>query len=237
MADPTQDRRDHGGRVDPGHGQVPHRPLRRGADPPGAGRRLHRRERGAHPGRRGAPLDKWAFKVPFVCGARDLGEALRRIGEGAAMIRTKGEAGTGDVVEAVRHMRKITGQIRALARPARRRAAARGQGARRPATSWCAQVAATGHAAGRELLRRGHRHARRRRADDAARRRRRLRRVGHLQVRGPGAPAPGPSSRRPPTTRTPTSWPRSPAAWASRCAGSTRRQDAPRRSSSQTRGW
>jgi pyridoxal 5'-phosphate synthase pdxS subunit len=60
-------------------------------------------------------IDKWQFTVPFVCGARDLGEALRRIAEGAAMIRTKGEAGTGDVVEAVRHMRKITGQIRAMA--------------------------------------------------------------------------------------------------------------------------
>ncbi len=60
-------------------------------------------------------VDKWDFTVPFVCGARDLGEALRRIAEGAAMIRTKGEAGTGDVVEAVRHMRKITGQIRQLA--------------------------------------------------------------------------------------------------------------------------
>ena len=60
-------------------------------------------------------VDKWGFTVPFVCGARDLGEALRRIGEGAAMIRTKGEAGTGDIVEAVRHMRKITGQIRAIA--------------------------------------------------------------------------------------------------------------------------
>jgi pyridoxal 5'-phosphate synthase pdxS subunit len=59
-------------------------------------------------------VDKWAFTVPFVCGARDLGEALRRISEGAAMIRTKGEAGTGNVVEAVRHMRKITGQIRWL---------------------------------------------------------------------------------------------------------------------------
>jgi pyridoxal 5'-phosphate synthase pdxS subunit len=56
-------------------------------------------------------IDKGAFKTPFVCGARDLGEALRRIGEGAAMIRTKGEPGTGNVVEAVRHMRKITGQI------------------------------------------------------------------------------------------------------------------------------
>jgi pyridoxal 5'-phosphate synthase pdxS subunit len=59
-------------------------------------------------------IDKWAFTVPFVCGARDLGEALRRIAEGAAMIRTKGEAGTGNVVEAVRHMRRIQGQIRRL---------------------------------------------------------------------------------------------------------------------------
>jgi pyridoxal 5'-phosphate synthase pdxS subunit len=57
---------------------------------------------------------KHDFKVPFVCGCRNLGEALRRIGEGAAMIRTKGEAGTGDVVEAVRHMRTIMGQIRHL---------------------------------------------------------------------------------------------------------------------------
>jgi pyridoxal 5'-phosphate synthase pdxS subunit len=59
-------------------------------------------------------IDKWAFKVPFVCGATDLGEALRRIAEGAAMIRTKGEAGTGNVVEAVRHMRTIQGGIRRL---------------------------------------------------------------------------------------------------------------------------
>ncbi len=59
-------------------------------------------------------IDKWAFKVPFVCGATNLGEALRRIGEGAAMIRSKGEAGTGDIVEAVRHMRQINGEIRRL---------------------------------------------------------------------------------------------------------------------------
>lgn len=59
-------------------------------------------------------VDKWAFTTPFVCGARNLGEALRRIGEGAAMIRTKGEAGTGNVVEAVRHMRTVTNEIRAL---------------------------------------------------------------------------------------------------------------------------
>src|ERR1700689_4471263 len=59
-------------------------------------------------------IDKWAFKVPFVCGATNLGEALRRIGEGAAMIRSKGEAGTGDIVEAVRHLRTIQGEIRRL---------------------------------------------------------------------------------------------------------------------------
>jgi pyridoxal 5'-phosphate synthase pdxS subunit len=59
-------------------------------------------------------IDKWAFKVPFVCGATNLGEGLRRIAEGAAMIRSKGEAGTGDIVEAVRHLRSITGEIRRL---------------------------------------------------------------------------------------------------------------------------
>jgi pyridoxal 5'-phosphate synthase pdxS subunit len=59
-------------------------------------------------------IDKWAFKIPFVCGCRDLGEAARRIAEGAAMIRTKGEAGTGNVIEAVRHMRLLNDQIRRL---------------------------------------------------------------------------------------------------------------------------
>src|ERR671927_1089414 len=59
-------------------------------------------------------IDKWAFKVPFVCGATNLGEALRRIGEGAAMIRSKGEAGTGDIVEAVPHLRAITREIKRL---------------------------------------------------------------------------------------------------------------------------
>ena len=59
-------------------------------------------------------IDKTEFKVPFVCGARDLGEALRRINEGASMIRTKGEPGTGDVVQAVRHMRKMNSEIRKI---------------------------------------------------------------------------------------------------------------------------
>ena len=76
-------------------------------------------------------INKHAFKVPFVCGCRDLGEALRRIDEGAAMIRTKGEAGTGDVVEAVRHMRpgqgrhpRAAGHARATSSPAKRSACA-----------------------------------------------------------------------------------------------------------------
>ncbi|MGD9795929.1 MAG: pyridoxal 5'-phosphate synthase lyase subunit PdxS, partial [Acidimicrobiia bacterium] len=59
-------------------------------------------------------IDKWKFTVPFVCGATNLGEALRRISEGACMIRSKGEAGTGNIVEAVRHLRAITGDIRKI---------------------------------------------------------------------------------------------------------------------------
>jgi pyridoxal 5'-phosphate synthase pdxS subunit len=59
-------------------------------------------------------IDKWRFAVPFVCGATNLGEALRRISEGAAMIRSKGEAGTGDIIEAVRHLRSITGDMRKI---------------------------------------------------------------------------------------------------------------------------
>ncbi|MFI5315255.1 MAG: pyridoxal 5'-phosphate synthase lyase subunit PdxS [Myxococcota bacterium] len=64
-------------------------------------------------------VDKSAFRAPFVCGARDLGEALRRVGEGAAMIRTKGEAGSGNIVEAVRHLRRMGREIRALAQAPR----------------------------------------------------------------------------------------------------------------------
>ncbi|MBA2359050.1 MAG: pyridoxal 5'-phosphate synthase lyase subunit PdxS [Actinobacteria bacterium] len=59
-------------------------------------------------------IDKWKFRIPFVCGCRNLGEALRRVAEGAAMIRTKGEAGTGDIVNAVRHMRTVFGDVRRL---------------------------------------------------------------------------------------------------------------------------
>jgi pyridoxal 5'-phosphate synthase pdxS subunit len=85
-------------------------------------------------------VDKHAFAVPFVCGCRDLGEALRRIGEGAAMIRTKGEAGTGNVVEAVRHMRAVTSGIRRLAtlRPEELMAEAKQLGAPYELVRWVA---------------------------------------------------------------------------------------------------
>ena len=76
-------------------------------------------------------VDKHAFTVPFVCGCRDLGEALRRIGEGAALLRTKGEAGTGNVVEAVRHLRAVRAGLRRARQPGRGGADGRGQGARR----------------------------------------------------------------------------------------------------------
>ncbi len=146
-------------------------------------------------------IDKWAFKVPFVCGATNLGEALRRIGEGAAMIRSKGEAGTGDIVEAVRHMRGITGEIRRLSalqeselascRQATRSAAGPGALGR---TRW--------QAACGPVLRRRHRHAGRRGLDDGARRRRGVRGLGHLQVRRSPCARHGRSSRRRPTGRT-----------------------------------
>ena len=122
-------------------------------------------------------IDKWKFKVPFVCGATNLGEALRRIAEGAAMIRTKGEAGTGNVVEAVRHMRAITGEIRRLSVARRGRAAHRRQGAAGAARARPRWSPRTGELPVVQLLGRRHRHPGGRRADDAARRRGRVRRL------------------------------------------------------------
>ena len=104
-------------------------------------------------------IDKWAFKVPFVCGATNLGEALRRIGEGAAMIRSKGEAGTGDIVEAVRHMRQITGEIRRLATLGADELATAAKELGAP-LELVREVASRRAPAGRAVLRRRHRHAR-----------------------------------------------------------------------------
>ena len=129
-------------------------------------------------------IDKWAFKVPFVCGATNLGEALRRIGEGAAMIRSKGEAGTGDIVEAVRHMREIIGEIRRLTMLGDDELATAAKELAAP-LDIVRERRRRRAPAGRAVLRRRHRDARRRGADDGARRRGRVRRLGDLQVRGP----------------------------------------------------
>jgi len=89
-------------------------------------------------------VDKFGFRSPFVCGARDLGEALRRISEGAAMIRTKGEAGSGNIVEAVRHLRTVFGQMRSLQALLPEEVAARAKELRAP-LDLVQRVAATGH--------------------------------------------------------------------------------------------
>ena len=104
-------------------------------------------------------IDKWDFTVPFVCGATNLGEALRRITEGAAMIRTKGEAGTGNVVEAVRHMRTIVGEMRALTVLDEDELYRAAKDLRAP-YELVAWVAETRQAPGGQLLRRRHRHSR-----------------------------------------------------------------------------
>ena len=127
-------------------------------------------------------IDKHAFTTPFVCGARNLGEALRRIAEGAAMIRTKGEAGTGDVVHAVKHMRQIVGEMKRPHGSARRRALRRckkSPGSLRVGPHGCQdrQTART------QLLRRRHCHPCRRGPDDAVGRRSRLCWLGHLHER------------------------------------------------------
>ena len=103
-------------------------------------------------------VNKWDFTVPFVCGCRNLGEALRRIGEGAAMVRTKGEPGTGNVVEAVRHMRTVTDEIAWVAGLRERAALRRREAARRPLRA--GEVGARQRQApGRELLGGRYRHS------------------------------------------------------------------------------
>ncbi len=131
-------------------------------------------------------IDKWAFTVPFVCGATNLGEALRRIAEGAAMIRSKGEAGTGNVVEATRHMRQIRTEIRRLATLDEPELYAAAKEHRAP-YELVKRGGRDRPAAGRAVHRRRHRHPRRRGDDDAAWGRGCLRRLGHLQVRQPRA--------------------------------------------------
>ena len=126
-------------------------------------------------------VDKHAFKVPFVCGARNLGEALRRIGEGAAMIRTKGEAGTGDVVHAVKHIRQIVHEMKLLTilREDELMAKAKEWGALRAG----AHRGPRRQAAGAQFLRRRNRHTCRRRPSDATGRGGSVCRLGNLHER------------------------------------------------------
>ena len=131
-------------------------------------------------------IDKWRFGVPFVCGATNLGEALRRISEGAAMIRSKGEAGTGNIVEAVRHLRSILGSIRALGAAvdsAELYGWAKDLGA---PVGLVQEIAETWAVAGAVVLRRRDRHAGRRRPGDAVGGRGRVRWFGDLQELGAG---------------------------------------------------
>ena len=135
-------------------------------------------------------VDKWAFTSPFVCGATNLGEALRRISEGACMIRSKGEAGTGNIVEAVRHLRTILGDIKKLT-----------VAEDEELYAWAEGAAGSGRpgpggrrarrAAGPAVLRRRHRDPGRRVARDAARRAGGVRRLRHLQERRPGSAGQG----------------------------------------------
>ena len=126
-------------------------------------------------------IDKHDFKVPFVCGARNLGEALRRIAEGAAMIRTKGEAGSGNIVEAVRHMRTIVKEMKQLTVLGKEELVHEAKKLQAPLelVEW---VARARQAAGAELLGGRHRHSGRCRAGDAAGRRGGVRGLGHFQV-------------------------------------------------------
>ena len=162
------------------------------------------------------------FTTPFVCGARDLGEALRRIAEGAAMIRSKGEAGSGNIVEAVRHMRAINDAIRELTVVPKEELVARardlGRAARTRAPSRRGR-----QASGRALLRGRRFDAGRCRPDDAARRRRHLRRQRHLQIDRSRKRSPKRSSTRPRTSTIPkSSWKRAArSASPKRCPAST----------------
>jgi len=131
-------------------------------------------------------IDKWQFTVPFVCGSTNLGEALRRITEGAAMIRSKGEAGTGDVSNATQHMRQIRGQIRRLQTLSDDELFVAAKELQAP-YELVKEVAAAGKLPRRAVHRGRHRHSFGRGHDDAIGRRGRIRGLGHLQVRQPGA--------------------------------------------------
>ena len=140
-------------------------------------------------------ISKHGFTVPFVCGCRNLGEALRRIGEGAAMMRTKGEAGSGDIVEAVRHLRAVQRGIRTLTILDEHELMAQAKELQAPLRAGALGRRAR-PAAGAQLRRGRCRHAGRRRAVHDAGRRGGVRRLRDLQVERSGARGPVRSSRR-----------------------------------------
>ena len=158
---------------------------------------------------------KHDFKVPFVCGCRNLGEALRRIGEGAAMIRTKGEAGTGDVVEAVRHARTVFGEIRRLQNLPDEELMAFAKSIGAP-FELVKETKAARPAAGGEFRRRRHSDSGRCRIDDATGDGRRVRRIRASSNPAIRPSAPRRSSRRSRISATPRSSPKSAAISASR---------------------
>ncbi len=175
-------------------------------------------------------VDKWAFTVPFVCGATNLGEALRRISEGACMIRSKGEAGTGNIVEAVRHLRSILGDIRKLTVADEAELFGWAKELRAP-IELVQEVAERGELPVPHVLRRWHRHPGRRRAGDAARRAGGVRRQRDLQERRPADDGQGDRRGDHALRRRRRSWPRCRAGSAPRCAA---RRSTPSTSSSPT---
>ena len=152
-------------------------------------------------------VDKWAFTVPFVCGATNLGEALRRIAEGACMIRSKGEAGTGNIVEAVRHLRSILGDIKKLTEADRRSSTAGPRSCGRRSTS-SRRSPSTASCPCRLFCAGGIATPGRRVARDAARRAGGVRRDRDLQERRPRAAGQGDRRGHDATTPTPRSSPR-----------------------------
>ena len=180
-------------------------------------------------------INKRDFKVPFVCGARNLGEALRRIAEGATMIRTKGEAGSGNIVEAVRHMRTIVKEMRQLTVLGKEELVHEAKKLQAPLelVEW---VAEHGKLPVPNFSRGRNRHARGRRAGDAPGRGGGVRRVGHFQIVRSGSAREGDRARRPRITRIRRSCWRRAANWARPCPGSRSRKMA-ESELMQTRGW
>ena len=153
-------------------------------------------------------VDKHAFTTPFVCGARNLGEALRRIAEGAAMIRTKGEAGTGDVIHAVKHMRQIVKEMKQLTVMSEQELFAAAKEHQAP-YELVRMVAQSRQASGAEFLCGRHRDASRCFAGHATWRRSRIRRLGHLHEgrrNAAGSEASAPSAKKPNRAPAPSSW-------------------------------